>query len=517
MISDNMTEAEKLIQLCLSANRVYIYGAGTYAKCIFYILKDNSIDIYGFITSSEEGKKYLEKPLISANRYKKMQREGDLIVPGFNGCSKELIMQALHSLSVLPEIAPMVPKKIMEDYIHHISNEMHDYLKNNYPINALKDGKTDKVLIVRIDAIGDLVCTTALIREVRQNYPKSNITVLVSSANKAIVEDCPYIDKVIECPPNRFGEDVIDDIRGYRDILDLVNSKAQEENICNSYDVAILPNPILEGRRAVESLFYVVKSGASKRIGYCYGPDPLRHEIYKKFKDIFSDLQFVDRPMHETEFQLEMLRKAGMKIKSTKNEIRVNSYDLNTAEDIFLKNGIQALDIVVGIGIVGSKENRNWSRENYRKLTSLISSEHKNIKWLILGGKDAISAAEELSDIDNVIDLTGKLNLNETIACIKKSDIYIGANTGLMHIAATFRKPCIIIYSALSDVSPWDGNGPVRFGAKDTVHVDMIPEAGLDGCHGCCKHNKPHCINLIKPLNVEKELMVFFSNIDKMK
>lgn len=504
---DYKIEVEKLIRLCLSANDVYIYGAGEYAKYIYYLLIDNHVQVSGFITTSEEGNKYLGKTLMPVKEYKKRVKEEDLIIPGFKGCSAETIKQQFCSISVLPHIAEIDPYRIKSYFLYNNIKDLYNFVKMRYPVRVKNEEIGNNVLIIRIDAIGDLVCTTSLIREIRLNKPSAKITIAVNSKNMAIVEECPYIDRIIQCPPNQYGENILDDIRNYKNILSLVEENLKNNGCSDDYDTAILSAPVLEGRRAVESFLYMVKSGARKRIGYCYGADKNNHEIFDTFKDVFSDLQFISTPLHETEFQLEMLRKIGMTIKNHRNELWIDSKDRNNVQCIFNEKGIRSHDIIVAIGIVGSMERRNWSRENYRTLISLVSSKITNLKWVIFGGNDAKKAAAELNDLANVIDLTGSLTLKESIACIEKCHIYLGANTGLMHIAATLNKPCLTIYSVLSDVSPWDGNGPVRFGAKDTIHIDMIPKAGLDGCQGSCKANKPHCINQIKPLEVEEKLM----------
>jgi len=54
-----------------------------------------------------------------------------------------------------------------------------------------------RILIVRMDKIGDLVLSTPVIKAVRDAYPDSHIAVLVRPYAREIVEGNPYIDEVI--------------------------------------------------------------------------------------------------------------------------------------------------------------------------------------------------------------------------------------------------------------------------------------------------------------------------------
>lgn len=53
-----------------------------------------------------------------------------------------------------------------------------------------------RILIIRRDNIGDLICTTPLLHAVREKYPEAYVAVLVSSYNQAVLNDNPDVDEV---------------------------------------------------------------------------------------------------------------------------------------------------------------------------------------------------------------------------------------------------------------------------------------------------------------------------------
>lgn len=55
----------------------------------------------------------------------------------------------------------------------------------------------ENILIVRLDAIGDIILTSGFIREVRKNFPQAHITLIVTPLVVPMVEFCPYVNEVI--------------------------------------------------------------------------------------------------------------------------------------------------------------------------------------------------------------------------------------------------------------------------------------------------------------------------------
>ncbi len=63
----------------------------------------------------------------------------------------------------------------------------------------------ENILIVRLDAIGDMILTSGFIREIRANFPRARITLVVSSITFPLVELCPYVNEVLIFDQNKFG------------------------------------------------------------------------------------------------------------------------------------------------------------------------------------------------------------------------------------------------------------------------------------------------------------------------
>ncbi len=60
-----------------------------------------------------------------------------------------------------------------------------------------------KILLLRADRIGDMLCTTPAFRAMRETYPDARIDLVASPGNKAVVRDNPHIDNVYTFPVNQ--------------------------------------------------------------------------------------------------------------------------------------------------------------------------------------------------------------------------------------------------------------------------------------------------------------------------
>ena len=104
--------------------------------------------------------------------------------------------------------------------------------------------------------------------------------------------------------------------------------------------------------------------------------------------------------------------------------------------------------ICISIGATHPK--RIWQSENYAKLIALLLL-NLNCEIIIVGTAEESSAAEEIKskppDGVDIIDLTGKTNLNELIYLIKDFDLIMASDTGTLHIAQIFNVPSVSIYT----------------------------------------------------------------------
>ena len=517
-IRDDITEQLKIRQkelLCNAARkykRVFLYGAGNISRAYIDVLEMENIKISGLIVSQKTHSFLNQYPIFSAVESRDELKESDCVVLAFMGANKNEIINAL---------LPAQPQIISLDHLAILSLDDDIRLKPILSWLNIKFGCAIKefafkdiknIFVVRLDLIGDFVFTTSFLRELRNNFPKQNITLVVRKQNYDLAKNCPYIDNLIsyDCP---FQEG---DLSRQCENIDLIKERVNEfyNNVTiEKQDVVFFPRELLSGRNVLDELLIGYYCGARVRIGRqldlneVYG-DNLYHIL---MKNSFSFISRHSEAMHETEYSLEMLRDLGLCISKSHMELWPSADDYVS---VYAERVRNAVGKKIALGIVASVQRRTWSPENYIELLKKMDTitDSKNV-FVLFGGKDASGAADTIlhatQNLRNVevISLVEKTTLLQSLACISLCNIYVGSNTGLLHFASAMNIPSVTIYAELSDGKPTDGDAPERMGAWQVPHIDLIPKSGLDGCHGVCRMDYSHCINQIKTDQVVEAIL----------
>lgn len=503
-------EYQKIINFCNTHEHIFLYGAGAIAKIQKNALSHLGIEIDGFITTTKEKDLYMGLPVFSADEFLNNSLINVGIIPAFMGATENFIQEKLgNSFDIInlsiEDIYNIEFDTILEPHLDTIKKN------NNTKLNTSKN--FNRILVIRMDAIGDLLCTTPMIRELKKNYPKSEITLLVRKHTESLLKLFPYVDRIItyDIPAsyNHFFEEL--------DNIENINKNIQEfcENNMNDYsfDTIFLPMACLNGKNAFQEILLAFHCKAKRIIGLLTTFSQCSSIIYNRMKKYYDKLYYLTTPMHQSEFMLEILKKEKLDVLDDSLTINISPITTNKRKKELLNLTDYGDVLFIAVGILASDPRRVWDISNYIELFKNCQYiNNKKIYYIIFGGNDAISSAKKVSSFDNVIDLTGKYNICESIEYISACDMYIGSNTGIMHMAAGLKKPTVTLYAALEDGKPSDIDGPVSFGVRGIPHIDLIPPAGLDQCHVVCRKKYSHCINQITPQQVEEAISYLANN-----
>ena len=280
-----------------------------------------------------------------------------------------------------------------------------------------------RVIVSRIDRIGDVVLSTPIPREIKKAHPESYIAVLVKKYTKDIYLNNPYVDEIIlfdeedDSKPKPFWQ-IVKEIRR----LQFTNA------------FMLLPNERLNW-----ILFF---SGIPNRIG-------VGHKLYQ----FLSFSKYVDRkkyiPLrHEADYCLDMIRKIGIQPKSMEPEIFLSAVEKVKRDEIKKKlapNG----ELLIGINTTSGRSSPNLTIEEYKKLIIRISDE-KNIRVVVTDN----NPPDEIKNIKDVAYPNIDLSLRESIINFSTLDVLISASTGPMHICAALKVPTISMFCPLTACSP---------------------------------------------------------------
>lgn len=342
-----------------------------------------------------------------------------------------------------------------------------------------------KILIVRLDEIGDMVLTTPFLRELRRNYPKAEITLVVKPAVYNLVELCPYVDKI-----KKFTK-----INGRWAVFQNINraKKFAYNELEQDYDLAIVP-------RFDSDLDYMAGAiafytGAGRRIGYAPWVLPRKSKSDAGLEGFYTD--FVparEGVCHEVERNLDILRYLGCTIENTSLELWIDKHDEQVAKKLLSTGGGQRLLVLV---LSAGAKHKEWPIENYIGMVEFFRQE--NVLPILLGaGENTREYADVFCNAcPEAIDLVGKCSLRETYAVMKQCEIFLGGDTGPMHMAAasgiagttmffTHWKPEYI--DTPERFGPWGGNVQViqPHISNENINNEHINVCDVVECLGKC-------------------------------
>ena len=362
----------------------------------------------------------------------------------------------------------------------------------------LKD-TVDSILVIRLDEIGDMVMMSPFLRELRRNYPSAHITLVVKPAVNNLVELCPYVNEVLSFSRKSGRFSFYHNL--WRALLFSYCYLKKEH-----YDLAIVPRFDADAGYGGGMLAFL--SGAKRRVGYSEYVLPHKMISDKGYDGFYTRLLFSKTAvvLHEVERNLDVLRCIDVDIADDSLEVWFDDADRDKYCSILSSLGDVEVKIVLSISSGSPK--REWPAEKFIELIKELAP-LKNIAWVIVGaGKRAVTSAREIEKVyPFAINLVNQTTLRETAAIIDACDIYLGGDTGLMHIAAALKKRGVVISCHPIGADEDHANSPKRFEPWKSPMQIVRPRA-LPGCEHGCDREDAHCIREISVEDVKRKVLL---------
>lgn len=319
-----------------------------------------------------------------------------------------------------------------------------------------------KVLIVRFSSIGDIVLTTPVVRCLKQQVDNIEIHYLTKNNFISVLESNPYIDKI-----HTIGNDL-------KSLIPLL----KQEN----FDLVI---DLHHNVRTLRLKYFLGKKSVS------FNKLNWKKFLITTFKiNKLPKQHIVDRYLETINFLGVLNDNKGLDyFISSKDEV-----DIASMLPVHYLNGYYAL--VIG----GSYYTKQIPINKLKQIC-----EKSSLPFVLLGGKEDVDVASELHKAfpTQTLNMCGKMSLNQSASIIKQSKKVITSDTGLMHIAAAYKKNIISIWG---NTIPEFGMGPYMAGDDSQIvevnHLSCRPCSKL-GYRKCPKgHFK--CMNEIdlSPINL---------------
>lgn len=366
-----------------------------------------------------------------------------------------------------------------------------------------------RVLVVRLDEIGDVVLTTPFLRALRDNLPGAWITLLVRPAIKNLVELCPYVNEVLTYEPadSRYWRSIQASSRALR--------LASKHLWQHDYDLAIAPRWDVDSHYGSMVAFL---SGARQRLGYSEKVTEEKSRLNAGLDRLLTHAIDGGELKHEVEKNLQFIVFMGGTVKQDRLELWCGEADELFADGILAKHRVNDSDPLIAIAPGAGHAKRMWPLANFAEFGAW-AEKHYGGTVLVVGNQEEERLGKELESrlAGNVINAAGRTSLRETGALLERCHLFVGNDAGPMHLAAAAGLPVIEISCHPLNGSTGHTNSPARFGPWRAPHIILRPAKALDSCPDGCISDQAHCIREISVGQVKEAAASLLLRLDRAR
>ena len=318
-------------------------------------------------------------------------------------------------------------------------------------------GLVPKFLILRFSSIGDIVLTTPVMRCLKKQMPAAEIHYVTRAGYASVLEHNPYITK-----------------------LHLVTEENESELIHHLKTLKF--DYIIDLHHNIRTLRYKIALYKAKSFSF----DKLNIE-----KWLLTTFKINKLPVkHIVDRYLDTLQSFKIKNDEEGLDFFIGKKDIVPKSDLPLTH----LHGYIAIAIGAAYATKQIPVEKLKALCAEI--DHPII---LLGGKEDFDRAHEVDESDTVkiYNACGKFNLAETAYLIQESSLLITPDTGLMHIAAAFKKRIVTVWG---NTVPLFGMYPYYGRHKNRSRHAEVPNLPCRPCskigHNACPKKHFNCMQL---------------------
>jgi len=345
-----------------------------------------------------------------------------------------------------------------------------------------------RVLIIRLDRVGDMVLTLPCIRELKRNLPDTQVDALCSRYNRGVIDGSPYIDNIY----------VYDASEGWRARWSLVQELRRRR-----YDMAIdLEDSALRPAILAYSTSAVIRTGFDNRTTLKNG----EKGIFYTFPVRANAQTYEQYYAHQC---LGLIEALGYEVHDRSPEpIPVSESDrrrMHAAIDQ-AKQGRKGPLVGIHPGSIPSEPGRQWAPEEFAQVVDRVSEDY-GATVILLGSEKERDVAKRICQyaLEEPVDFVGKTTIKELAAAIEACDMLICNDSGPFHMGIAQCTPAVCIVGP-SSLKRWHG----PYGNHRVVHKGLR-------CSPCdsrvCPYEEYYCMSTITVGEVLREVEIMFRSL----
>ena len=314
----------------------------------------------------------------------------------------------------------------------------------------------EKILIIRLSSIGDILLTTPVIRLLKQEYPKSKVDFVIKKEFVELLKYHPNISQLY-----------IFDKAKKSETLKNIKQKIKKEN----YDL------IIDLHKNMRSYYLTIGSRAKQIIRYKKG-------VIRRFFLVKLKLNFYRNIIPIYLRYLHCLAPYQIFYDNQGLEIFFNKEIKQKVFQKYSRFLAGRRSLTIGIAPGARHATKQWTVEGFSTVINYLIDE-KQSKVIIMGGPADRDVSQSLNMQNNqsVLETTGRSTILETAVLINCCDLLITNDSGLMHLASALKKKVVAIFGSTTEA--------LGFFPYPTEHI-VVQNSSLK-CRPCSHIGRKRC------------------------
>jgi heptosyltransferase-2 len=344
-----------------------------------------------------------------------------------------------------------------------------------------------KIAVIQPKMIGDVLITSVIFEELKQKFPAAELHFIVNKNTTPVLENNPFIDKVIILDPN-----IEKRIFGFVKQMNRIRNE--------KYDI------VIDSYSKLKTALFCKFSGAKKTISF--------HKWYSRFfytDTIIRTKHSISTATKAVEHRLQLLKPLGIDFQVIKPKLYLQNSEIENAIELLNRNNIDLNRPIIMISAIGSSEAKTYPLEYMAQVIDEIA-ENKKVQILFNYIPNQKGIALELYNLCKLetqekifFDVYAK-SLREFMGLTSQCAALIGNEGGAINMAKALDIPTFTIFSPFILKNDWN-----MFENETTnisVHLsDYYPNLELKN-----SKNDTGIYELLKPELFNNLLLLFLNN-----
>ena len=312
-----------------------------------------------------------------------------------------------------------------------------------------------RLLVVRLDNIGDVILLSPALRALHQALPQAAITLMASPAGSQAAPLLPWVDDLIV--HRAVWQDV-----SHRLPQDPAREMAFIERLRQrQFDAAVIFTSFSQSPYPPAHVCYL--AGIPVRLGQAaaFGGGILSDWVKPQPDNT-----------HQAERNLYLLESVGFRVPDRHLELRVPADVQETADTLLRRRELDPFAPFILLAPGASCPARRYPPHRFAAVVRLLAAQ---TPWpiVVVGSEPekALFAPILADDLGGrVISLVGETSVPELTAVIRRASVVLANNSGPLHMADAFGRPLVVLYSGTEFETQWQPRrSPARLLRRPTV------------------------------------------------